>query len=478
MKKLLLLKSLLFLCALFVGTSAWADTTVVLSVETYASTNSWADKTAYSSIIINSDITATGLTNGNNSKYYETNKSWRHYESNSGTVTITTTSGVLKAVTFTYAIDNNGVLQYGGSDYTSGTKCINVNGKTSATFTVGHSSGDKTGIVQITSITVIYGDSHALPFSFDGVKGDITNNSYLAQSGLGDDYGSSPKLSFASTGNYVLLAVDEAPGILTYDIKGNSFSGGTFKVQTSANGSSFTDLKSYESVSGSKQSETFDNLAADVRFIKWIYVTKDKGNVALGNIKLTPRTDKVTVGASKYAAYCSAYALDFTDTDVKAYKAKVEGGKVALTQVDKVPANTGVILYCATPDTYDVPVIASASAVTENELIGVTVKTPVTWESDGKYNYILQSGQFKKASSGNLKANRAYLHTSYDVTAAGARDYLEFSFEDDVTGISDATRLNDNEKLINDNCFDLQGRRVAQPTKGLYIVNGKKVIIK
>jgi hypothetical protein len=48
----------------------------------------------------------------------------------------------------------------------------------------------------------------------------------------------------------------------------------------------------------------------------------------------------------------------------------------------------------------------------------------------------------------------------------------------DVTGISDALRLNDNGQLINDNYFDLQGRRVAQPVKGLYIVNGKKVIIK
>ena len=190
----------------------------------------------------------------------------------------------------------------------------------------------------------------------------------------------------------------------------------------------------------------------------------------------------VTIGSSKYAAYSSSCALDFTDTDVKAYKAKVNEGKVVLTQVDEVPANTGVILYCETVGDYDIPLASGTpAAVTENELIGVTSRTLVEWTTggDGKKNYILQSGQFKKAATGGyLKANRAYLHTSYDVTTAGARDYLEFSFEDDVTGISDSTRLNDNEKLINDNCFDLQGRKVAQPTKGLYIVNGKKVIIK
>lgn len=480
MKKPLLFKFLLLLCALIVGNSAWADTSVVLSVGTYATANSWANGTAYSSIAINSDITATSVTGGNNGKYYTENSSWRHYEYNKGAVTITTTSGVLKAITFTYANENNGVLRYGGSDYVSGAKCINVNGQTSATFTVGHSSGDKNGNVQIISITVVYGDSPALPFSFDGGKNDMATNAYLTHSGLISDYDSSPKLKFENAGNYVLLAIDEAPGILTYDIKGNSFSGGTFKVQTSTDGALFSDLKTYTSLSSKLLSETFDNLEADVRFIKWIYVTKDKGNAALGNIKLTPRTETVTVGTSKYAAFCSPYALDFTDTDVKAYKAKVDGGMVVLTQVDNVPANTGVILYCATPDTYDVPVIASAAAVTENELIGVTERTLVEWTTggDGKYNYILQSGLFKMArvtDGGYLKANRAYLHTSYDVTvtAAGARDYLDFAFDDDVTAVNEVKTTNNTNEV-----FDLQGRRVTQPTKGLYIVNGKKVIIK
>ena len=47
-----------------------------------------------------------------------------------------------------------------------------------------------------------------------------------------------------------------------------------------------------------------------------------------------------------------------------------------------------------------------------------------------------------------------------------------------TTGISDALHLMNNEELIMNNCYDLQGRKVAQPTRGLYIVNGKKIIIK
>ncbi len=47
---------------------------------------------------------------------------------------------------------------------------------------------------------------------------------------------------------------------------------------------------------------------------------------------------------------------------------------------------------------------------------------------------------------------------------------------DDAQGIS--TTLNDNGQMTNDIVYDLQGRRVAQPTKGLYIVNGRKTVIK
>ena len=48
-----------------------------------------------------------------------------------------------------------------------------------------------------------------------------------------------------------------------------------------------------------------------------------------------------------------------------------------------------------------------------------------------------------------------------------------------MTGICDALRLNNKEKMINDNTvYDLQGRRVQSPKRGLYIKDGKKIIIK
>ena len=77
-------------------------------------------------------------------------------------------------------------------------------------------------------------------------------------------------------------------------------------------------------------------------------------------------------------------------------------------------------------------------------------------------------GKLQKGGSGaNIKSFRAYL------TAVG--EAREISFEGDVTGIENLTpALSQGEGAW----FDLQGRRVAQPTKGLYIVNGKKVVLK
>ena len=126
-------------------------------------------------------------------------------------------------------------------------------------------------------------------------------------------------------------------------------------------------------------------------------------------------------------------------------------------------------------DSYDVPVLDSAPAAPAINLLKVSNGAGAIG-GDGVYDYILSNGMFYHASAGVLRPAKAYLHL--DSAPAGARE-LSLSFEDeDVTGISEATLLNDNGKMINDNCFDLQGRKVAQPTKGLYIVNGKKVIIK
>ncbi len=130
-----------------------------------------------------------------------------------------------------------------------------------------------------------------LPFEFNGGLADIEDTGGLSQEGLGGDYGDeNAKLRFDSTGDWLLLRIadDDAPGTLTFNIKNNNFSGGTFTVQVSTNGEDFTGYKSYTEISGTQNEEIAIN--SDVRYIKWIYTTKVSGNVGLGNIKLTKQT--------------------------------------------------------------------------------------------------------------------------------------------------------------------------------------------
>ena len=68
-----------------------------------------------------------------------------------------------------------------------------------------------------------------------------------------------------------------------------------------------------------------------------------------------------------------------------------------------------------------------------------------------------------------IPAGKAYLNIA---TPPAARDFI--GFDEETTAIE---AIQQNAKADNQ-YFNLAGQRVAQPTKGLYIVNGKKVIIK
>lgn len=233
---------------------------------------------------------------------------------------------------------------------------------------------------------------------------------------------------------------------------------------------------------GDLSSDTWTGLENEVK----LSVTNTR-NIKTITVTYVPKEISVTVTASGYLSYCSPYKLDFTYTTVKAYKASVNEttGQVTLTQVDIVPAEEGVILFsteakeAGTEKTYTIPVTAAAASdVTGNQMVGVLERTQVFWNpSENVYNYILQQGQFNKAteSGGYLKANRAYLSTSYDVTATGARP-LTIVFEDsETTGISLTPNPSPNSE---GSVYDLQGRKVTNPGRGLYIVNGKKIMVK
>ena len=166
--------------------------------------------------------------------------------------------------------------------------------------------------------------------------------------------------------------------------------------------------------------------------------------------------------------FTNVLPLDFTTpvSGLKAYTVKeVSEGKAVLEEVTgAVPTGTGLILKGTPGETYELPYATKAPLPVENKLVGVLADTEI---GGNDVDYILQDGKFVKAVTGTLKAGKAYLK----LDAALAREIIEIDGE--TTGIS----LVENGKRDIENVFDLQGRRVSKPSKGMYIVNGKKVIM-
>ncbi len=183
------------------------------------------------------------------------------------------------------------------------------------------------------------------------------------------------------------------------------------------------------------------------------------------------------IPTSTFATISSAAALDFANaTDessnktLKAYVVSALSKDAAtLTEVTEAPANTGVILVGTAGQAYTIPVLASASAVGTNYLKAAVTATAI----DANAAYILQSGLFHKVTEAStVPAGKAYLLAS-DVPASAPS--LSFVFDDEMTTGINAVK---GAAAINGAVYNLNGQRVAQPTKGLYIVNGKKVVLK
>lgn len=193
--------------------------------------------------------------------------------------------------------------------------------------------------------------------------------------------------------------------------------------------------------------------------------------------------ETVTLNASGYATFCSQYPLDFSAaTGYTAWQVTgTRGTAITFEKITgSVKGGTGILLKGEANAPITLTFADSDNTLGSNMLVGTTAPTYVTTVNGDYTNFGLSGETFKKINTGTVKVGKAYLPilTANVPKAADAR--LTFVFEDsETTGISDASRLKDNGGMKNDNFFNLKGQRIAQPTKGgLYIVNGKKVVIK
>lgn len=185
----------------------------------------------------------------------------------------------------------------------------------------------------------------------------------------------------------------------------------------------------------------------------------------------------ITLG-KEWTTLTSAYNLDFSSVEgLTAYTAKYDKANdvVALTQVKRVKAHTGLILKGEAGKTYTLPILASDEAgldATDNQLVGCV---DAVWSTGRKKDYFLYNGEFVKSKNdGWVLPGKSYLYIDggrNNVSASQLRVYVDNT----ATAIDGIT----NNPVVKDEAYyNLQGVKVQRPQHGVFIHNGKKVVLK
>lgn len=241
------------------------------------------------------------------------------------------------------------------------------------------------------------------------------------------------------------------------------------------------------SLAASTSVQTFSYEIPDVATLEQIQfngIIVNGANVTISKVELTTYPDSydavtitIEVGVATYSN--STKNLDFTGAAIKAYYATaVETGKVTLSPVTYVPANTGIVVK-GEPGTYEIPTGEGENSATNYlKAIGDWAQTIQASTAD-VYDYIFDetAATFSLvAVATEVPARKAYLETSLDITPATGNIVLDFT-DGGSTGINEVET--DADVTTGDGAwYNLQGMRVARPTHGIYIHNGKKVMIK
>lgn len=183
----------------------------------------------------------------------------------------------------------------------------------------------------------------------------------------------------------------------------------------------------------------------------------------------------------------NAYIVESIGT-TGAQKGYAQCKKIA-SKGDVIPAGTPIVLECESTQSNAnrlLPVADASPALANNILKGVFFDEPkANLEVGGKTVRVFNINPkatarnplgFYRYSGTTIKGNRAFLLV--DANASGSKlDGYDMEEEGTADGIDQVTTTTV-ETATNAVYYDLQGRRVDHPVRGIYIVNGKKVIIK
>lgn len=219
------------------------------------------------------------------------------------------------------------------------------------------------------------------------------------------------------------------------------------------------------------------NTTTELKTVKFGHYTTDQtddNTLTLQSLEIKENPDvELTLNNNyMYSTFCSDWNVDFSRVnDVEAYTAKVSGNVVSLERVNgKVMAGEGLLIKnVGKVPSVTLPVVHDATKYENNALVGVT-KNMVASDFKDKTAYILVSDtEFKyidpDKSEHTLQKGKAYLELPAGTSAKPSTLF-----------IGEATAINGIavEKKADNAIYNLQGMRVKTPTKGLYIINGKK----
>lgn len=247
-----------------------------------------------------------------------------------------------------------------------------------------------------------------------------------------------------------------------YVITNIAFTGASLNKMSAAVGT-------YSTTSDNK-SATWTGNANSVKF-----TASDRTDIY--TIKVTyseiPATLTKTVTAAGWATYAPTFPVSFNSGEAYIVSSVEDGEKTMLNEVASVPAGTPVLLKGIEDEETKITMIVVESSDTDVTGNCLKVSNGTAISTNDKPIYVLANREkgvgFYKWTGSALSAGKIYLEFSESTS----RSFFALPGSD-LTGIDDVTVA----EGVAENVFDLQGRRVAKATKGLYIVNGKKTVIK
>jgi GH35 family endo-1,4-beta-xylanase len=324
-------------------------------------------------------------------------------------------------------------------------------------------------------------------------EGDITN--YRADAGgvdlvKGND---GCVIGYTATGEWLEYTINvKTFGTYSYEatvssgLTGSGFNIDVIKADGSVIASAKVDVPQTGDNDWSKYQTVTGDFSAPLKAGKQtlrITINSPYVNIDKIELKLTEALfdgDVITLKDTGKGTWCSEYDLDFTDVEgIKAYTATGyddEGKTIWLSRVMRVPAGTGIMVK-GDPGEYGIP-HAKVNAVYANFFKGNLGSTITINETDGdKTNYYMKNGQFVSVNgTANIAANRCYLQLPTSVFSGTRTIEVIYGDEEETTRVVSM----DNGQMDNASgeWYTLSGQRISKPTKkGLYIHNGKKVVI-